>query len=615
MNLNPEPHPVLAHAPFRELRADLHRDAEDAIRQPPESDRASDFQDTYDLTTSEMTSGEFLDCVSADIQDLKYGWDPEIFPRYRDKEYLIKRRPSQVEEDYQLATLNKVSHEPVPHTKQEVYANVMRLYRLEEDCRKADGKQQTISRVHEWRPLLKLHLTLLEHHHSLYMILQEIKAPHGLHEMIQRTSMPARMWRYGIGPFLQLLKMGKPASNDCMLSFVNYTYALIASLHEFVYPAFNEIWTVYLGELACCRMAKAIEDLDAEDAEIWGDVAISWFTTIVDKHPHSGLSYVYLGQAAPLNSLQRLAYYLESQICLVPFFGACSMISTIFQSCERNNSPWPTHTTEIAFINIHAKLFEQRQPTSQIWCLTETFHLSLLDDYIRGTRNGFYHQGVAIALTNIAALFEYGASRDNQSSTSLFRLHYLRICVQKEKTNHACDKDLKTALRLLAPPDRASALDTIIPASRITFTTLRVVLESEYGKNILPTVHVMLCFLWSLVSVEELLGLIEHDIPWSSICLFLNNLLKTTVVTSDLRTQAVPRPDDGFGLPLPEDFAIRGHVFALWYYPAGWFNGVPKNNNERLLESPSVRSTRERRILWLGFRIALVSTSSINLSL
>lgn len=67
-------------------------------------------------------------------------------------------------------------------------------------------------------------------------------------------------------------------------------------------------------------------------------------------------------------------------------------------------------------------------------------------------------------------------------------------------------------------------------------------------------------------------------------------------------------PDGGVTQPLPEDFAMRGQLCSLWYYPEEWFEGIQIDIEERSLVTPSMAATRIERILWLGMGIASVST-------
>ncbi|KAL9027186.1 MAG: hypothetical protein Q9180_007366 [Flavoplaca navasiana] len=357
---------------------------------------------------------------------------------------------------------------------------------------------------------------------------------------------------------------------------------------------------------------------DKESTETWRDAAEYWFNKLVDKFPQIGTSYIRFADLAPRNTLEQLTYCLRSQICLVPFIGARESIRAAFYDASygKTLSRMKNAVREAAFIKIHAKLFEERKPTDEIENLSKEFHLSILDAYIRGNGDRFLQQGVSIALTNIAAMFEYGVSRDSQPSRPLFRLHYLKVGIRKrtlpgeEQLGINLGTFDQEVAREQTDTEVASAMGTIASASRISFATLRVVLRPSCGDDVLPTVHVMLSFIWSLVSVEQLLTLVEHDIPWPDICLFLNALMQNTTVTPDLRTMALPRPENG--LPLPEDFAIRGQLFALWYYPVGWFENATTNIEERAFERPSIMLTRRVRLLWLGLSIASVSCPLIN---
>lgn len=70
---------------------------------------------------------------------------------------------------------------------------------------------------------------------------------------------------------------------------------------------------------------------------------------------------------------------------------------------------------EVAFFKIHANLFVHGQPTSE---LLKKIRSGLLDEHIGRVTTLFIEQGISVALTNIAAVFEYGALRSNQMSKS-----------------------------------------------------------------------------------------------------------------------------------------------------------------------------------------------------
>jgi hypothetical protein len=72
--------------------------------------------------------------------------------------------------------------------------------------------------------------------------------------------MPARMGRYGIRSFLELLRRRiLPASLDYILALLYLVYSMMAPLYEPV-PAFEDTWIECLGDLG--RYHMAIEDDD-----------------------------------------------------------------------------------------------------------------------------------------------------------------------------------------------------------------------------------------------------------------------------------------------------------------------------------------------------------------
>jgi hypothetical protein len=59
-------------------------------------------------------------------------------------------------------------------------------------------------------------------------------------------------------------------------------------------------------------------------------------------------------------------------------------------------------------------------------------------------------------------------------------------------------------------------------------------------------------------------------------------------------------------LPLPEDYLIRGLIWAEEYLPEDWFN-KKQDEEDRYLELPSTARIRSERVLRLGYRLSLVS--------
>jgi len=58
---------------------------------------------------------------------------------------------------------------------------------------------------------------------------------------------------------------------------------------------------------------------------------------------------------------------------------------------------------------------------------------------------------------------------------------------------------------------------------------------------------------------------------------------------------------------LPEDFVMRGLIWAQSYFPSNLFNGQLVDEDKRHLELPSHAAPRAERCLWLGVQLASVS--------
>ncbi|KAJ6159376.1 hypothetical protein N7497_003913 [Penicillium chrysogenum] len=77
--------------------------------------------------------------------------------------------------------------------------------------------------------------------------------------------MPARMWRYGVFSFLELLRQKLPGSIEYMLDFIYLSYSMITLLLESV-TDFRDTWIECLGDLARYRIA--VEEFDKRDREL-----------------------------------------------------------------------------------------------------------------------------------------------------------------------------------------------------------------------------------------------------------------------------------------------------------------------------------------------------------
>jgi hypothetical protein len=225
----------------------------------------------------------------------------------------------------------------------------------------------------------------------------------------------------------------------------------------------------------------------------------------------------------------------------------------------------------------------------------------------------FKEQGVFAALSNIASLFEYGLSNSKGGSRSLLRLEFEAALPEKsQRLDQSTEKiDHVSSARVATPADttmttqeKERSLQMIANASKLAFGTLSIALRRVGDKNVEPLIHVYLVFLSSLVSIPEAAKFLERFIPWREVGLFLNSLASFGGKTSREMGKEFPRPREGGGRPLPEDFLVRGQLWSESYFPLTWFSEASVDDEERSLELPSMSAPRTERLLWLGHCIA-----------
>lgn len=230
-------------------------------------------------------------------------------------------------------------------------------------------------------------------------------------------------------------------------------------------------------------------------------------------------------------------------------------------------------------------------------------------------------QGVHIAVTNISGWFDYGVN-----SNPLRQLFRLRAEVRKEPDYIVQPIDPDTPLKeqdpqrpkfteeALLPMLKANEKDlTFCRSTKLTNDTFALVLQRIGDKNVLPHVYVMLSFLATFAAIGPISHLID-PVPWADVVNFLNALIKTenqqsqcSSINESLAQPVFPaegekRAEDD--LPLPEDWLIRGLIWAEVYLPANWLNR--KIDDDRYLELASNARRRSIRILRLGCRVSSV---------
>ena len=525
-----------------------------------------------------------------------------------------------------------ISHEQLVVEVKGIYAG---LLMVEAKCIDVDEKQskaaqekesarQTKLTNEQWQALIALHKTLLHEHHDFFLASQHPSASPQLSRLAAKYSMPARMWKHGIHAFLEVLRHRLPDSLDHMLAFIYIAYSMMALLYETV-PTFVDTWIECLGDLGRYRMA--IEDDDPRDREVWSGVARLWYSKAAYKSPNIGRLYHHLAILARPYTLQQLSFYLRSLTCIQPFESARGSIMTLINPVLENKESINQRSSsmERIFIKAHGILFTERS-LNEFFSAVRLLLNSLLENHIIKYASKFKEQGVFAAISNIAALFEYGALKSNRAPRSILRLAFEEDIASRSQSSRNSQENpgerainvddpslgsLQDDVPVRRPEDltseevRMSSM-RVSSASYITFGTFSVALRRFDDQNVFPLVHVYFVFIHSLVNVEKAMVHLEREIPWDELCSFLNTLATPESITAKVLATGLPRPDEGVGRPLPEDFVMRGQLWSESYFPYSWFEEAMIDDDERSLELPSMAAPRAERILWLGLRIASV---------
>ena len=110
-------------------------------------------------------------------------------------------------------------------------------------------------------------------------------------------------------------------------------------------------------------------------------------------------------------------------------------------------------------------------------------------------------------------------------------------------------------------------------------------------------------------ALNNSMGHINLVIPWSKIATFLNKMICIDTDLSVINCDEFPVVENRKNMP--EDFFIHGLVWSQHYFPVNFFQDSISGDDGRLIEVPSLRTSRIYRCLWLGGKLAKVSIISL----
>ncbi|KAJ6257488.1 hypothetical protein Dda_7273 [Drechslerella dactyloides] len=524
-----------------------------------------------------------------------------------------------------------------PISQEQLVAEVKGIYAglvmVEAKCIEVDSKQaaaatqggKDVPRLNndQWQALIALHRTLLHEHHDFFLASQHPSAAPSLRKLAIKYAMPARMWRHGIHSFLELLRHRLPDSFEHMLEFIYLAYAMMALLYETV-PAFADTWVECLGDLGRYRMA--IEEGDPRDREVWMHVSRFWYSKGTDRQPNVGRLYHHLAILARPNILQQLFFYCKALAVAQPFSAARESILTLFdptalkeQDIEGNQS------ADATFVLLHSICFTF--VNQDAFADKKVDYLDLLDKKIGVTKLKFKVQGVYIAICGVASLFQYNlkegrmkmatTAKENEKATKDAETSYKAAQMQKQDPDNSLPPgpvidghDPKNSLSV-SPPELDPSLNfdiSLTHAQELAFDILTLAFDRENDPAVQPHIHVWLVFLNYLKEYPEGMALIVRNFPWEKLAHYATQLLKKrrtdeAALERIHDSDSFPVVQKGFR-PLPEEFMMRGLEIARRYFPYGYFSRIQVDDDERLIELPSMNLVREEKMLWLLVKFA-----------
>jgi hypothetical protein len=443
--------------------------------------------------------------------------------------------------------------------------------------------------------------------------------------------MPARMWRNGIHGFLELLRQQLPDSYDHMLAFVYVAYSMMALLMESV-PSFLETWIECLGDLARYRMA--IEEFDMRDRENWSGVARMWYNKAADLSPNVGRIQHHLAVLARPAVVMQLFLYSKALVSVVPFPNSGESIMLLFSpflDSEKAATTFQKHTVlESAFVTSFGILFTRGVIAEYLRYSTQ--YLDQLDTAIVRMGAVWKTQGPEVASSLMAGLLDFGnkdsflwklfinnmadvkARRTNPDETDPIKLEVEDAASReaiREEFWHTVNDDKFEYVNPPMPQKQSDPKSTFASSDAVTayvltlfYQTTSTVAQKIGDKNIVPFMNFILSFLWSLAYIPGGLMFVESYVPWLRIVTFLNTLGRSGVSEERIESTSFPQPISGTGRQLPEDFPMRGLIWAQYVFPASFFRNFVTDEDERMLELPSHAAPRAERCLWLGIRLA-----------
>ena len=477
------------------------------------------------------------------------------------------------------------------------------------DAQKASQPNDGIS-TEQCRELFDQHRTLLYEHHDFFMATQYPSASPALLGLATEYSMPARMWKHGIHAFLEVLRHRRPHSQECMLAFIYLAFQMMSLLLETV-PGLTDTWIEYLGDLARYRMD--IEE-DREIHTVWGRIAGRWYVKAADRHPEVGRLYHHSG-ILERPSLRKFYLYGRALTSIFPCLHAKESLSMLCTPIVEDEHALRkgSESADALVICFHARSFLiQKTELVEQACSAA---LTMLEAQSEDSIGTF---GVPLAVTNIAAVLGFG------SLSNVYR-HLFDTAHHQDALDSAASRGTASAFQSASSFTPLGINELQHPAETVLgfcYHSFNSVVRREPNEkdlpSLLPYVHVMLVFIKSLHTLRFRLRF--HDVAntlndilsldrldWSALASFLNHTAQFFPISSYIESSASRQNFPTDGVPLLEDYMIRGLVWTQWYFASDWFKNIEDDDGSRCLEDDSKRQHRAARVQYLCMILAAQS--------
>lgn len=211
--------------------------------------------------------------------------------------------------------------------------------------------------------------------------------------------------------------------------------------------------------------------------------------------------------------------------------------------------------------------------------------------------------GVLICVSVLSGLLEFGATNPDGSSRSVILQEYEAMMSRKGSTKPVSpDPSIPGGID---SNERTSSTNQANHACRVAFLVFAAGLDQLDNRNIIPMIHAFTAFLNIATRSPKIMLLIEMEVPWTLLIAYLNHFTRPGTMTRTCLGPNFPKPaDDQIGRPLPEDFLMRGQMIFFDYFPPTWFTDADIDEEEKLLQLPSMAAPRLSRILWNGICIS-----------